>query len=319
MTVALSLEAPAFSPQTECWVCGGTVLRRFHQSRLDFREYARQDPALARYSDRRVWIVECRGCGFGQPEELPRLPRFFERMYDQRWADEWIEREFEGAYKDLIFRTILRQLNRRIGSSAPRRLLDVGAHAGRFMSMAQAAGWAVEGIEVNPRTAAHAERRTGARVHRVSIDALAAEGRRYGALTLTDVLEHIPNPIHALTAAAQLVVPGGAVAVKVPSGPAQRRKEQVLSSLDRGRPVSLADNLVHVNHFSPHSLRLALERAGFRDITILPGAPELRYHGPSVRRAMSNSLRLTIYAAAQVMGVRSPAALNLQAYARRVA
>ena len=319
MTVVLALDAPAFSPQTACWVCGGTRLLRFHQSRLDFREYARQDPALAQYSDRRVWIVECRSCGFGQPEELPRLPRFFERMYDQRWADEWIEREFEARYKDLIFRTILRQLDRRVGSRARRRLLDVGAHAGRFMSMAQAAGWDVEGVEVNPKTAAHAERRTGALVHRLGIDAVAAEGRRYDALTLTDVLEHIPDPVHVLTAAADLLVPGGAVAVKVPSGPAQRRKEQVLSSLDRGRPVSLADNLVHVNHFSAHSLHLALERAGFRDVTILPGAPELRYEGTPVRCAVSNTLRLTIYGVAHGMGVRSPAALNLQAYATKAA
>ena len=140
---------------------------------------------------------------------------------------------------------------------------------------AVAAGWDVEGVEVNPKTAAHAERRTNALVHRSGIDAVAAGGRRYDAVTMTDVLEHIPDPVHVLTAAAGLLVPGGAVAVKVPSGPAQRRKEQLLSALDRGRPVSLADNLVHVNHFSPHSLRLALERAGFRDVIILPGAPEL--------------------------------------------
>ena len=317
MTVALGLEAPAFSAQTACWVCGGTGLRRFHQSRLDFREYARQDPALAEYSGRRVWIVECRSCGFGQPEELPRLPRFFERMYDQRWADDWVEREFKARYKDLIFRTILRQLDRRIGAHPSRRLLDVGAHAGRFMSMAQAAGWDVEGVELNPKTAAHAARRTGAVVHRSGIDAVAAEGRCYDALTLTDVLEHIPDPVHVLTTAAGLLVPGGAVAVKVPSGPAQRKKEELLSALDRGRPISLADNLVHVNHFSPHSLRLALERAGFRDVTILPGAPELRYDGTPIRRAAANALRLTVYGAANVMGVRSPAALNLQAYARR--
>jgi SAM-dependent methyltransferase len=319
VTVALSLDAPAFSAQTACWVCGATGLLRFHQSRLDFREYARQDPALAQYSGRRVWIVECRSCGFGQPEELPRLPRFFDRMYDQRWADDWVEREFEARYKDLIFRTILWQLDRRVTSLPSRHLLDVGAHAGRFMSMAQAAGWDVEGVEVNPKTAAHAARRTGALVHRSGIDAVAAEGRRYDALTLTDVLEHIPDPVRVLTTAAGLLVPGGAVAVKVPSGPAQRRKEQLLSALHRGRPVSLADNLVHVNHFSPHSLRLALERAGFRDVTILPGAPELRFDGTLIRRAASNALRLAVFGAARVMGVRSPAALNLQAYARRAA
>ena len=39
--------------------------------------------------------------------------------------------------------------------------LLLGAHAGRFMHLAQHAGWDVEGIELNPRTAECAARRTG--------------------------------------------------------------------------------------------------------------------------------------------------------------
>jgi SAM-dependent methyltransferase len=316
VTLAMRAGRPAFIPQPECWICGGSRLLRFHQCRLDLREYMRQDPELAGYSGCRIWIVQCGECGFGQPEALPRLPRYFERMYDQRWADEWVEREFEARYKDLIFQTILRQLDRRMRSGVPRRLLDVGAHAGRFMSASQRAGWEVEGLEVNPKTAACARRRTGAIVHRVGIDAIAVEGRRFSAVTFTDVLEHIPDPVHVLTSAARLLVPGGIVAVKVPSGPAQLRKEQVLSTLDRSRPISLAGNLVHVNHFSPRSLRLALERAGFRNIAIGPGAPELRYDGPPGARFAANALRLAVYAAARLPGgTHTPLALNLQAYA----
>jgi SAM-dependent methyltransferase len=315
--MAVRVAAPAFSPQTACWICNASRLLRFHQCRFDFREYTRQDPELAAYSDRAVWLVRCASCGFGQPEELPTLPHFFERMYDQRWADDWVEREFEARYKDLIFRTILRQLDRRVPAGASRRLLDVGAHAGRFMSVAQDAGWEVEGLEVNPRTAACAERRTGAIVHRVGVDAIAVAGRRYTAVTVTDVLEHIPDPVRVLAAAARLLAPGGVIAVKVPSGPAQLRKERVLSALDRSRRISLADNLVHVNHFSPYALRIALERAGFRDVTIVAGAPELRCDGPAVSRIAANALRLSIYSAARLPGgTRTPLALNLQAYAR---
>ncbi len=317
MTLALRAGVAAFNPQTECWICGASRLSRFHKCRLDFHEYMRQDPELADYSGCHVWLVRCGECGFGQPEVLPQLPRFFERMYDQRWADEWVEREYQARYKDLIFRTILRQLSRRLRSGAPRRLLDVGAHAGRFMSVSQRAGWEVEGLEVNPKTAACAQRKTGAIVHRVSIDAIAAEGRRFTAVTFTDVLEHIPDPVQVLTSASRLLAPGGIVAVKVPSGPAQLRKEQVRSALDPSRSISLADNLVHVNHFSPRSLRLALERAGFRDITIGPGAPELRYEGPAGARVAANALRLAVYAAARLPGgTYTPLALNLQAFAR---
>ena len=51
--------------------------------------------------------------------------------------------------------------------------------------------------------------------------------------------------------------------MKVPCGPVQLLKETWRARLQRGYRATIADNLVHVNHFSPRSLRLALERAGF--------------------------------------------------------
>ena len=106
--------------------------------------------------------------------------------------------------------------------------------------------------------------------------------------------------------------------MKVPCGPGQWWKERVLSSLTRGRQISLADNLVHVNHFSPGALRLALARAGFTAIDVRTGAPELLPadgHGP--RRAFQNGVRLAVYGAASLPGaVHTPLALNLQAYAQ---
>jgi SAM-dependent methyltransferase len=313
--MTVSLQSEAFFPQTRCWVCDGSHLSRFHQARFDFDEYRRQDPELSQYSGRTVWLVRCHACGFGQPEALPVLPRFFERMYDQRWSSEWVEGECHAAYKDLIFETILAQLERRVPRTAERRLLDVGAHVGRFMQMAQRGGWAVEGIEVNPTTAACAERRTGSTVHRRSIGSVAEDGRRFTALTLTDVLEHIPDPVAVLRSAAALLVPGGVVAVKVPSGPGQWLKERARAALRPSHKISIAGNLVHVNHFSVQSLRLALERAGFRAVTIAPGAPEL-HRGGGVGHRLSNAVRLSVYAAAHIpAGVHSPLALNLQAYA----
>ena len=78
--------------------------------------------------------------------------------------------------------------------------------------------------------------------------------------------------------------------------------------------MSIADNLVHVNHFSPRSLALALERAGFLRVAIGAGAPEL----PAAVQAggwLSNGFRRVVYAAARLPGaVHTPLALNLQAY-----
>jgi SAM-dependent methyltransferase len=312
----IALAQPAsFEPQIRCWVCGGSQLQRIHETTFDYEEYRRQDPALARYSGERVWLARCAGCGFGQPDRLPTLPHFFARMYDQRWSDEWVQREATATYKDLIFKTILKRLGDRLPPGSPRRLLDVGAHAGRFMWLAQRDGWSVEGIEVNPATAACAAHLTGAPVHRVSIEAFAG-GARFTAVTMTDVLEHIPNPVEVLRHAARVLAPGGVIAVKVPSGPGQWSKERMRAAVRPAYRMSLADNLVHVNHFSSRSLKMALERAGFQGIRIEAGAPEMRCDGPAWKRLAANSARLALYGAACVARARSPLTLNLQAYAR---
>jgi SAM-dependent methyltransferase len=291
-------------------------LRRFHQIRLDFAEYARQDPELAAYTGQAVWMVRCGACGFGQPDQLPTLAHFFDRMYDQRWSDAWIAREFDAPYKDFIFERILRGLGARV-NGGPRRLLDVGAHVGRFMHLAQQTGWTTEGIELNPRTAAYAAARTGAIVHRGNAQSLSRAGPRYTAITLTDVLEHVPEPVTLLSVLATLLEPGGWIAVKVPCGTSQWHKERTLASLRPRYRVSVADNLVHVSHFSPDALAQALARAGFARVVVRTAAPELPSDGSAAARAISHALRLGIYAAGRLPGaVRTPLALNLQAYAQ---
>lgn len=303
--------AVRFEPVVACWICGGRALEPVHECLFDLREYRAQDPELAAYTGARVWIARCASCGFAQPAAVPALPRFFERMYDQRWSDEWLAGEFDSDAKTLIFDGILDALERRL-PPARRTLVDVGAHVGRFVHMAAARGWRAEGIELNPRAAEYAARRTAAAVHRLDARALASRGRAYDAVALTDVLEHIPEPRALLETLAPLVAPGGWIAVKVPCGTNQLRKERVRAALGRAARVSVADNLVHVNHFSPGSLRLALERAGYADVHVAVGLPET----PGARAARAARLAL-YYAARATGGARSPLAFNLQAFARR--
>ena len=317
MTESATLPHAGFDPARACWICGGRDLRPVTRAIFEFSAYAEQDPELARYTGATVELVRCAACGFGQPAGLPALPDYFGRMYDQRWSEAWLEAEFQEGTKDLIFRETLRGLARRIPAER-RTLLDLGAHVGRLIHLAAREGWRAEGIELNPRTSAYAARATGLPVHRADLRDLQAEGRRYAAVTLVDVLEHIAEPVGALKAVRGVLEPGGWIAVKVPHGPNQLRKELIRGRLFRGYRPTVADNLVHVSHFTPRALRMALEQAGFGEIDIRPAAPVLPPEGEGARRAARAAFLRGTAAAARALpfGARSPLAMNLQAYAR---
>ena len=308
------MTAPRFEAVPACWVCGAGVFAPVHQAVFELSIYAQQDPELAAYSGAGVTLQRCRGCGFAQPAALPALPNFFDRMYDQRWADDWIAGEHDGAYKDQIFTDILRALGQRRGRG--RALLDVGAHAGRFLRLARAAGWDAEGLELNPKTAAYAAQVSGAPVHQGNIHTFTP-ARCYDAVTLTDVLEHVPYPLDVLTRLRAFLCPGGWLSIKVPNGPSQRLKETLRARLRPSYRATLADNLVHVNHFSAASLARALAAAGFHDVTVLAAAPEV--FGGSALRHLDRLARLAAFRVARVIpgGAASPLAFNLQAYGRR--
>lgn len=317
MTTGLDEAAPLFTPLHGCWVCGSDRSKPWFDDAYELRNFLEQDPELAAYTGRPVRMRRCVDCGFGQPEELPTLPKYFDRRYDVQWSNDWMAEEFRSNYKDLIIRTILNGLNRRLPAGR-RTLLDIGCHVGRFLSLATSAGWQAEGVELNPQTAAFAAKRTGLPIHRVNAARLADDGRRFDAVTLTDVLEHIPDPVPMLAQLRRLLTPGGWIVVQVPCGPNQLLKQRLRRCVRPGQGLAVATNLGHVNQFAPRSLRLGLERAGFEDVHVRAAAPVLGQFPNRLKRLASHAARLGVYMAARLLpgAIHTPLTFNLQAFGR---
>ena len=124
-----------------------------------------------------------------------------------------------------------------------------------------------------------------------------------------------------LQTACSLLEPGGWIAVKAPCGPAQYRKETLRAMLRPSYRATLADNLVHINHFTPGSLRRALAECGFKEIRVMPGAPEIPppYVGEPLSHRLAIRMRTPLHALLKAIPFAPdfPLCMHLQACARR--
>jgi 2-polyprenyl-3-methyl-5-hydroxy-6-metoxy-1,4-benzoquinol methylase len=138
------------------------------------------------------------------------------------------------------------------------RLLDVGAGIGVFPAAMKDLGWDVEATELDPRTAVHLRETVGVKTYASELAALRDTGiAPFDLIAFNKVLEHVEDPIALLRHAAPLLVAGGHVYVEVPD---------VAAAQDGpGREEFFIE---HLHVFSPASLAMTIERAGFRFVEL---------------------------------------------------
>lgn len=233
---------------TRCPLCSSAERGPF-----DVRDYGREEV--------RNWI--CRSCGlvFLSPRRtLDELRAFYELGY--RTAQHGTEEPtaammaFEAARAESQLEIIRAQ------SASVRDFLEIGCGAGRLMSLvSRRLGARAVGIEPG---AHHLEflRREGLDVYGTLEELREREpGRRFDLVSLSHVLEHLPDPVGYLDGLGQgLLLPTSALYVEVPNVLAH-------TSFEPG----------HLCSFTAETLRRLVERAGF-------GVRHLELHSRPRRR-----------------------------------
>jgi SAM-dependent methyltransferase len=156
------------------------------------------------------------------------------------------------------------------------RLLDVGCGAGAATALRrrERPGLFVAGIERDSGAAA----RTRKVLDRVlegdaaaELERLGAEGERFDAFLFADVLEHLEDPVAALTLARALALPHATLVASVPNvGHLSVVRDLLLGRFDPV-PAGLLD-AGHLRWFTRDSLSEALEEAGW-EVALLESVP----------------------------------------------
>jgi 2-polyprenyl-3-methyl-5-hydroxy-6-metoxy-1,4-benzoquinol methylase len=137
------------------------------------------------------------------------------------------------------------------------RLLEVGAGSGGFLVLMRGLGWDVTGIEPDEVAARGARSKTGVDVIATTLERACLPPASFDAITMSHVLEHLPDWTSTLGECHRLLRPGGRIAIITPN---------VESLLHRwfGRDWRGLEVPRHLDLFSVTSLRSALTSSGFR-------------------------------------------------------
>jgi len=179
------------------------------------------------------------------------------------YAQAYSETEIE--HRGLLARLLLAAIAEGRGGEAGGGLLEIGCGEGWLLSAADAAGYAVQGIDFSRDGLSrfHPQLLDRARFGDAFelLDGLIAAGERSDVCVMEHVLEHVVDPEGLLARLPRLLKPGGVLAITVPNdfSPLQlvARDQGVI---DRDFWVSPPQ---HLNYFNAESLSALLARMGF--------------------------------------------------------
>lgn len=258
--------------------------------------------------DRGHQYVRCGKCAFVFIEaKQVRRGMFAEYAVDRPIDPEHVERY--GYQRAAVYRQVLRLVQRALPDGG--RLLDVGCQFGIFLAMAKQAGYDVAGVEVAHQEAVHARERTQSAVYDQPLEALGLPSGSFDVVTYLDVIEHLEDPMGQLREAFHILTAGGWIVVRVPNLVFHSTKMRVLERLfgrERAQRFSRQSTFCglqapsHMNWFTAGSLRTAVALAGFEDVRIVLGRPEL-IKPTSLKRHAINLLKRVYCAGATVVYV----------------
>jgi len=148
-----------------------------------------------------------------------------------------------------------------LGRRSGGRLLDVGCGNGGVLERMRGLGWAVRGVEPDPRAREAANDRLGADVVAPDLEAISSGREMFDVVSLVHVIEHVPDPIGMLDACRRVMRPEGVVVVRTPN-------LEALGARLFGRYWRGLECPRHLFVFSPQTLRTCTERAGLEVVEI---------------------------------------------------
>ena len=234
------------NPRTDCPLCAGSRLR-----------YA--------FSHEGYRLVRCADCALlfsnPQPSDTELAAIYSADYFLGAESDEG--RASTREMKRATARQYLSEIHSYAGEAGG-RLLEIGCGDGDFLVEAETAGYRVTGVEYAPAACDQARARlTRGEIICGELEKAALEGAQFDLCVLSDVIEHVRDPLAFLREIHRLLKPGGGIFIATPSLASWSAK------LLRQNWMEFKPE--HLTYFEPKTLETALFRTGYDQVIVRPG------------------------------------------------
>ncbi|HVF24909.1 MAG TPA: class I SAM-dependent methyltransferase [Anaerolineales bacterium] len=196
-------------------------------------------------------IVKCKHCGLVYANPRNSSNEIIEKYV--KVEDPLYFEERQGRV--ITFGKHLRPLHRLIGPPAGRSLLDIGAHIGVFVEVANKAGWKATGLEPS-HWSVEIARQSGTELIEGTLASSNLPDNHFDVVTLWDVIEHLSDPMTELVHVFRVLKPGGWIVIHT------MNIESPFASLMGSKWPWFME--MHLYYFSDRTLRRILEATKFQ-------------------------------------------------------
>lgn len=210
-------------------------------------------------------VIECKTCGFKHiipiptPEEMAiyyktefinKRPKLIDKIKEDL---EWWKMVYKEKY-DFFERYLPKK---------DRRLLDIGCGLGYFLKVGEGRRWEVTGVEPSDQSVGYAHS-LGLKILHTSLnDGKVKQHGKFNVVHMHEVMEHLSDPIEALSICYDLLVPGGLLCLVVPND--YNILQNMLRDKMGFKPWWVAPP-EHINYFNGDSLQRLVQSKGFEII-----------------------------------------------------
>ena len=208
-------------------------------------------------------VIECDPCGFKHLVPIPtaeELEAVYKHEYYSTEKPLYIERYKEDLdWWNLVYSDRYDSFEELLAPQQ-RTILDIGSGPGYFLLHGKQRGWSTKGIEPSTHAVTHSRSLGLEIIPDFLTDVSASALGTFDVVHLSNVLEHVPDPVNLIGIAKKMLKPGGLLCVVVPND--YSPFQYALRTVCGYKPWWVAPPH-HINYFNVASLTKLLLSQGF--------------------------------------------------------